>query len=64
MLDNNYQPGFKSSPHLKDMKIVMETTKALGLALECAELATRHLQELMEERKGDLDSSAIKLTIS
>ncbi len=60
MLDRNYQPGFKTTLHAKDMRIVCETAESLSLQLPGARLAARHLQELVAQGNGELDSSAIR----
>ncbi|MBT9613189.1 MAG: 2-hydroxy-3-oxopropionate reductase [Burkholderiales bacterium] len=59
MLDNNYQPGFKTKLHQKDMNIVMETAKELGLALPAAALVMQHLNALMGTGDAELDSAAV-----
>lgn len=63
MLDNNYQPGFKTKLHAKDMRIVMETAESLALDLQGAKLATKHLEKLIQQGDGELDSSAIRKCI-
>jgi 2-hydroxy-3-oxopropionate reductase len=59
MLDNDYTPGFKTRLHQKDLNIVMETAKQLGLALPGAGLVMQHLNALMGTGSGELDSSAV-----
>ena len=59
MLDNDYTPGFKTRLHQKDINIVMETAKELGLALPGAALVMQHLNALMGTGDGELDSSAV-----
>ena len=59
MLDNNYQPGFKTKLHQKDMNIVMETAKELGLALPAAALVMQHMNALMGTGDAELDSAAV-----
>jgi len=59
MLDNNYQPGFKTKLHQKDMNIVMQTAKELGLALPAAALVMQHLNALMGSGDAELDSAAM-----
>jgi len=63
MLDKNYQPGFKTRLHAKDMRIVLETAEALGLDLQGAKLAARHIEKLVADGDGELDSSAIRKCI-
>jgi len=59
MLDNNYQPGFKTKLHQKDMNIVMQTVKELGLALPAAALVMQHMNALMGTGDAELDSAAV-----
>lgn len=59
MLDNNYQPGFKTKLHQKDMNIVMQTAKELGLALPAAALVMQHMNALMGTGDAELDSAAV-----
>ncbi len=59
MLDNNYKPGFKSTLHLKDMRIAAQTAQEAGVRTPGAERALAYLAELVEAGHGDLDSAAI-----
>ena len=59
MLDGDYEPGFKTGLHQKDMDIVMQTAKELGLALPGAALVMQHLNALMGAGDGELDSAAV-----
>jgi 2-hydroxy-3-oxopropionate reductase len=59
MLDNDYPPGFKTKLHQKDINIVMQTAKELGLALPGAALVMQHLNALMGTGDGELDSAAV-----
>ena len=63
MLDNNYQPGFKTKLHQKDMHIVMQAAKEMGLALPGAALVTQHMNALMGTGDGELDSAAVMKVI-
>ena len=63
MLDNNYQPGFKTHLHRKDMNIVCNISEILELNLEGTELATGYLNRLVELSFGELDSAAIHKVI-
>ena len=59
MLDNDYTPGFKTKLHQKDINIVMQTAKELGLALPGAALVMQHLNALMGTGDAELDSAAV-----
>jgi 2-hydroxy-3-oxopropionate reductase len=59
MLDDNYQPGFKTRLHQKDLNIVLQSAYELGLALPGTALAMQHLNALLGAGEGELDSAAI-----
>jgi 2-hydroxy-3-oxopropionate reductase len=59
MLDNDYTPGFKTRLHQKDINIVMQTAKELGLSLPGAALVMQHLNALMGTGHGEQDSAAV-----
>ena len=59
MLDNDFKPGFKVKLHRKDLKIVMDDARRLGLVLPGVALAAQHLNALMDAGDSELDSAAI-----
>jgi len=59
MLDENYTPGFKARLHQKDMGIVQETAAALGLDLPGTGLVISHIDKLVAEGLGEIDSAAL-----
>jgi 2-hydroxy-3-oxopropionate reductase len=59
MLDNDYTPGFKTRLHQKDINIVMQTAKELGIALPGTALVMQHLNALMGTGDAELDSAAV-----
>lgn len=59
MIDRNFEPGFKSRLHQKDMRIVQETAHELGLSLPNAALVGQYLAALVSQGLGELDSAAI-----
>ena len=59
MLDNDFKPGFKVKLHQKDLNIVMDDARKLGLTLPGVALVAQHLNALMDSGDGDLDSAAI-----
>lgn len=59
MLDHDFEPGFKSKLHQKDMRIALQTAHEVGIALPCAALATQYLNALIGSGLGELDSAAI-----
>ena len=59
MLDHNFQPGFKTSLHQKDMDVVLDTARQIGLALPTSAMVAQFLNALVGSGDGELDSSAI-----
>ena len=59
MIDHNFEPGFKTRLHQKDMRIVMEEAHELGVSLPGAALVSQYLNALMGRGLGELDSAAI-----
>jgi len=63
MLEHKFVPGFKTKLHHKDMHIVMDAAKELGLTLPGTETVTHYLDELMQSNDGELDSSALLVVL-
>ena len=63
MLEHQFQPGFKTRLHQKDMKIAMQTAHELGIALHGSALATQYINTIVGTGQGELDSSAIVLAL-
>ncbi|MDY6991476.1 MAG: 2-hydroxy-3-oxopropionate reductase [Pseudomonadota bacterium] len=61
MLTHDFQPGFKTKLHHKDMRIALQTSHELGVALPGAALAAQYLNALMGTDQGELDSAAMVL---
>ncbi len=59
MLERNFQPGFKTKLHHKDIKIALQTAHELGVAIPGTALAAQYLNVLMGTKQGELDSSAM-----
>lgn len=59
MIDDNYAPGFKAKLHQKDMGIVLDTARELGIRLPEAERVAGLISQLVANGEGELDSSAI-----
>jgi 2-hydroxy-3-oxopropionate reductase len=55
----NRQPGFKAYMQVKDMGIVMETAKQLGMPLPMTTETTKLFKEMIDLEMGDLDNSAV-----
>lgn len=59
MLDQDFKPGFKAGLHQKDMDIVLDTARQIGLALPTTAMVAQFLNALVGAGDGELDSSAI-----
>ena len=59
MLEQNYEPGFKTHLHAKDLGIALDSAKANQIDLPGATLASELLQKLLKQGDGELDSAAI-----
>lgn len=59
MIDADYQPGFKTQLHHKDINIVRDVVSELGLNLTGTELSATYLDRLMALEYGESDSSII-----
>ncbi|HLW46502.1 MAG TPA: NAD(P)-dependent oxidoreductase [bacterium] len=59
MLDENYTPGFRTRLYHKDMGIVTETGRALGMPLLGGGLAAQLYQVAMNEGLGEMDYSVL-----
>ena len=60
MLEGNFQPGFKSRLHQKDMRIVDQTARESGLDAPAAKLALDRFTALVEGGGGERDHSALR----
>ncbi|MDJ0862509.1 MAG: 2-hydroxy-3-oxopropionate reductase [Gammaproteobacteria bacterium] len=59
MLERDFEPGFMARLHQKDMRIVLETARELGLALPGAAQVTQYINALVGSGDGELDSTAL-----
>ncbi len=59
MIKGDFEPGFKSRFHYKDLNIIMETAKNLHVALPASALAQQLFSALMAAGRGELDHSAV-----
>ncbi|MEZ5454358.1 MAG: NAD(P)-dependent oxidoreductase [Thiothrix sp.] len=59
ILDENYQSGFMTKLHNKDMHIVTDTIASFGLNMPGTQRAAEYMQALLDQGDGDLDSSAL-----
>lgn len=63
VLDKNYKPGFKTKLHAKDLRIALNSAKTHAIKIPGAELSSHHLETLLEQGNGELDSAAIAKVI-
>lgn len=59
MIDRDFQPGFKTRLHHKDLRLVLEAAHELGLPLPGTAQVAQFLNALMGRGLGELDSSAL-----
>lgn len=63
VLDDNYQPGFKTKLHAKDLRIALDSAKQQSIDMPGAELCSHYLEQLIKQGDGELDSAAIAKVI-
>lgn len=59
MLNADFKPGFKAQLHQKDIAIVMQTAKELGITLPGATNLMNNLNAAVDAGYGEMDSSAL-----
>jgi 2-hydroxy-3-oxopropionate reductase len=59
MLEHDFEPGFRSELHHKDLGIALATAREAGVPLPLTSLVDQMLQELKVKDRGDLDHSAL-----
>ncbi len=59
MLERTFETGFVARLHQKDMRIVLETARELGIALPGAAQVTQYINALVGTGDGELDSTAL-----
>lgn len=63
MLDGNFEPGFKSRLHHKDLGIALEAGETAGVPLMTTALVEQLLTSLTAQGHGDADHSALALLV-
>jgi 2-hydroxy-3-oxopropionate reductase len=59
LIQGDFEPGFKSKFHLKDLNIIMETARDLNVPLPASAVAQQLYSALVASGRGDLDHSAV-----
>jgi len=59
IIKGEFEPGFKSKFHYKDLNIIMETAKNLSVPLPATAVAHELFTALIASDRGDLDHSAV-----
>jgi 2-hydroxy-3-oxopropionate reductase len=59
IVKGEFEPGFKSRFHYKDLGIIMDTAKTLNVSLPASALAQQLFSSLLANGHGDLDHSAV-----
>lgn len=61
MLDRDFRPGFKAGLYQKDLRIVLDAARELGLALPGSAQVAQLLDRLIGQGGADLDAAALYL---
>ena len=59
VIRREFEPGFKSRFHFKDLNIILETAKKMNIPLPATAVTYQIFNALMAASKGDLDHTAI-----
>jgi len=59
LVKGDFEPGFKSKFHYKDLNIIMETAKDLNVPLPATAVAHALFTAMLASGRGDLDHSAV-----
>jgi 2-hydroxy-3-oxopropionate reductase len=59
LIKGEFEPGFKSKFHYKDLNIIMQTAKDFNVPLPCTAVAHQLFNAMIVSDRGDLDHSAV-----
>lgn len=59
IIKGEFEPGFKSKFHYKDLNIIMDTARALNVPLPATAVAHELFSAMLASGRGDLDHSAV-----
>ena len=63
ILNRNFQPGFRTKLHRKDLAIALQIGREVSLPLPATAYAAEMMNSLIAQGKGDLDHSALALLV-
>ena len=63
ILDRNFQPGFRTKLHRKDLAIALQTAREVSVPLAATAQVAELMNALLAQNKGDLDHSALALLV-
>jgi 2-hydroxy-3-oxopropionate reductase len=59
VIKGEFEPGFKSRFHYKDLNIIMETARQLNVPLPATAIAHELFSAIIASGRGELDHSAV-----
>lgn len=63
MIQHDFRPGFKTRLHQKDLNIVLQTAREVGVTLPVTALVSQMFTSLVANGSGDLDHSSLLTVI-
>jgi len=63
MIERNFEPGFRTRLHQKDLNLALQAARSLGLSLPGTSIAQELLNAVAAQGGSDLDHSAIVLAL-
>ena len=63
MIENNFEPGGKTSTHLKDMNNILESAENFNFKLPISKLIKEMYQDLVDKNHSEKDHSSLYIQI-
>ncbi len=63
MIENNFEPGGKTSTHLKDMNNILESAESFNFKLPISKLIKEMYQDLVDNNHSEKDHSSLYIQI-
>lgn len=63
MIERNFTPGFKISLHQKDLNLVLQAGRSMGMSLPATALVQEHYNSLSGQGNVDIDNSALVMVL-